>query len=139
MFGICQTRRWKPLIPAPPKNKKKIKKEGKKSESVRVCRGRRGSFKSIPRRSDGIPRSASRAGYYIQIFDFTGALGATSMRGSAIPSSISVLRPRVPHRLPPHGGTMAAAAATSNGPAAERVGRRDGELQCGSECDCASK
>lgn len=61
------------------------------------------------------------------------------MRGSAIPSSISVLRPRVPHRLPPHGGTMAAAAATSNGPAAERVGRRDGELQCGSECDCASK
>lgn len=34
---------------------------------------------------------------------------------------------------------MAAAAATSNGPAAERVGRRDGELQCGSECDCASK
>lgn len=122
MFGICQTRRWKPLIPAPPKNKKKIKK-GEEKESVRVGRGRRGSFKSIPRRSDGIPRSASRAGYYIQIFDFTGALGATSMRGSAIPSSISVLRPRVPHHLPPHGGTMAA-AATSNGPAAGRVGER---------------
>lgn len=145
MFGICQTRRWKPLIPAPPEKQKENKDGGKKKkESARVCRGRRGSFKSIPLRSDGIPRSASRAGYYIQIFDFTGALGATSMRGSAIPSSISVLRPRVPHHHSPHEGGRAGAGVKQWPPppphqTARRRRESAGELQCGSECDCASK
>lgn len=99
MFGICKTKcgpkkRASRCSRCPPAHLS--------HSSTRVCRGRRRTFKSIPRRSDGIPRSASVAGYYIQIFNFTGA-SVPHQIGQSHPFIYLCLRPfsSVPCLCPP--------------------------------------
>lgn len=117
----------------------------------KVLRGHYGTFKNIPLRSDGIPRSASVAVNYIQIFNFTGA-SMPHQYCNTIPSSISVSFPPsrspvpppfFPHwhnsennaRVPPHQTRRKRESERVRG--TDEAGDR--ELQCGSKCDCASK